>query len=198
MDRFDYAYLGVPPWDIGRPQGEIVRLAERGEISGKALDVGCGTGENVLYLARRGREVWGLDAVPAAIERARQKAMRRQVSARFVVANALDVQLADLEADESTAFETVLDCGLFHTFSDEERSHFADNLSRLLTPKGNYFMLSFSEREPGNWGPRRVSQSEIRATFADAWKINYIREATFETNLEQGEVQAWLTSISHT
>ncbi|MCI4360693.1 MAG: class I SAM-dependent methyltransferase, partial [Thermoplasmata archaeon] len=71
---FNDAYLGQPPWDIGGPQPEVVRLAEENEFSGDVLDIGCGTGENALELARRGMTVWGLDAAPRAIDRARVKA----------------------------------------------------------------------------------------------------------------------------
>jgi SAM-dependent methyltransferase len=69
---FETAYEGQPPWDIGGPQPEIVRLAEEGAIRGVVLDVGCGTGENALYLDGRGCDVWGIDFIPKAIERARE------------------------------------------------------------------------------------------------------------------------------
>jgi 2-polyprenyl-3-methyl-5-hydroxy-6-metoxy-1,4-benzoquinol methylase len=74
---FEKAYDGQAPWDIGGPQPEIVRLAEAGAIRGVVLDVGCGTGENALYLAGRGLDVWGIDFIPKAIERARDKALQR-------------------------------------------------------------------------------------------------------------------------
>lgn len=76
MDIFNFnsAYDGIPPWDIGRPQMEIIQLAENGEISGRVLDAGCGTGENALYLASLGFEVWGIDGAPSAIEKAKEKA----------------------------------------------------------------------------------------------------------------------------
>jgi len=73
QDFFNSIYKGIPPWDIGRPQKEIIRLAKDGEISGRVLDVGCGTGENALYLAGLGFEVWGIDAAPAAIKKAKRR-----------------------------------------------------------------------------------------------------------------------------
>ena len=77
LEIFEKAYQGEAPWDIGEPQPEIVRLAESGAIEGKVLDIGCGTGENALYLAERGHEVWGIDFIATAIERARDKAQQR-------------------------------------------------------------------------------------------------------------------------
>jgi 2-polyprenyl-3-methyl-5-hydroxy-6-metoxy-1,4-benzoquinol methylase len=73
MNFFDSAYKDIPPWDIGRPQKEFIRLAEDGEISGRVLDVGCGTGENALYLAHLGFEVWGIDGAPSAIKKQKRR-----------------------------------------------------------------------------------------------------------------------------
>jgi 2-polyprenyl-3-methyl-5-hydroxy-6-metoxy-1,4-benzoquinol methylase len=190
MNFFDSAYKGIPPWDIGRPQKEIIRLAEDGEISGTVLDAGCGTGDNALYLASLGFEVWGVDAADSAIKKAKEKAKEREISVNFLVCDALRLQLLQ------NKFNTVIDCGLFHVFLDEERPIFAASLSSALYPGGKYFMLCFSEHEPGSYGPRRVTQAEIRATFDKGWKINYIREAEFETAFGPHDVKAWLSSIT--
>ncbi len=190
MNFFNSAYEGTPPWDIGRPQKELIRLAADGEISGRVLDAGCGTGENSLYLAHLGFEVWGIDAVPSAIKKAKEKAKERGITMNFLVSDALKLQLLQ------TKFDTVIDCGLFHVFSDEERPIFAASLYSALYPYGKYFMLCFSEHEPGTYGPRRVTQVEIRAAFSKGWKINYIREAEFETTFSSKGVKAWMSSIS--
>lgn len=73
MNFFNSAYEGTPPWDIGRPQKEFIKLAADREISGRVLDVGVGTGENALYLAHLGFEVWGIDAAPSAIKKQRRR-----------------------------------------------------------------------------------------------------------------------------
>ncbi len=190
MDFFNSAYEGTPPWDIGRPQKEFIRLAEDGEISGKVLDVGCGTGENALYLAHLGLEVWGIDSALSAIKKARDKAKKRGTIVNFLVSDALELQSLKNE------FDTIIDCGLFHVFSDEERPLYAESLSSALHPGGNYFMLCFSENEPGSYGPRRVTQAEIRTTFSKGWKVNYIREAELETMFGAEGVKAWLSSIA--
>ena len=154
------------------------------------LDVGCGTGENALYLAHLGFEVWGIDAAPTAIKKAKEKARKRGITVNFLVSDALKLQSL------RTNFDTIIDCGLFHVLSDEERPIFASSLASALFPGGKYFMLCFSEHEPGSYGPRRVAQAEIWATFGEGWKINYIREAEFETRFGPEGIKAWLSSIT--
>ena len=187
-DLFEAAYLGIPPWDIGRSQPAIMRLAETGQITGLVLDIGCGTGENVLYLAEHGFVAAGIDGAPTAIRKARAKAKQRGLKARFELADALDL------AVPKQPFETVIDSGLFHVFSDEDRAQFRDSLGRVVRRGGTYFLMCFSDEEPGDWGPRRVTQAEIRSVFRDGWRVNYIQPSTFETNL--GQSYAWLASIS--
>ncbi len=185
---FDSAYHGTPPWDIGRPQPEIVRLDRSGQLTGFVLDVGCGTGEHVLYLAGRGFEVMGVDSAPTAIKKARAKAKQRGVEATFVLGDALNLSIPNHR------FNTVIDMGLFHVFSDEERPRFRESLERVVRPGGTYFVLCFSEKEPGDWGPRRVTQAEIRSVFKDGWRTNYIEPSTIETI--GGHAEAWLASLT--
>jgi len=189
---FDPAYAaGVPPWDIGRPQPEFVRLAEAGEIRGDVLDVGCGTGENAMHLAGLGHRVWGVDSSPVAIEKAKAKTVRRGSKATFRAFDALELHRLGRK------FDTIIDSGLFHGFSDEGRELFTSNLAAALRSRGTYHMLCFSEHEPDSWGgPRRVTQAEIRFTFREGWRINYIREAEFETNIHPAGGRAWLSSIT--
>lgn len=186
-DLFESAYQETPPWDIGRAQPAIVRLAETGQITGSVLDVGCGTGENALYLAERGFATVGIDGAPTAIRKARAKAKARRIEVRFEIADALDLRLPE-------QFDTVIDSGLFHVFSDQERVRFRESLGRVVRPGGTYFLMCFSDRQPGDWGPRRVTQPEIRSVFHDGWHVTQIEPSAFETNL--GEAQAWLASIS--
>ena len=187
---FEWSYRsGVPPWDIGRPQPVIVELAEREAISGPVIDVGCGTGENALYLASRGLEVTGIDAAPTAIARARAKAQQRGLQAEFLVHDALELESL------GRSFETAIDCGLFHVFSDPDRRRFERSLRSILRPGGHYFLLCFSEDEPGDWGPRRVTQAEIRATFGAGWTIDSIEAARFDADFDDGAA-AWLASLT--
>jgi SAM-dependent methyltransferase len=188
---FDEAYKGSPPWDIGRPQAEFVRVASEGWIRGRVLDVGCGTGENVIFFAGLGHEVWGLDAAPLAIEKAREKAVERATKAKFVLGDALRLDKL------VQRFDTVTDCGLFHVFSDDERRVYAKSLKAALNKSGTYIMLCFSDKESANWGgPRRVTRGEIREAFGHGWKINYVRAARFSTTFNDAGGRAWLSSVT--
>lgn len=174
--RFEIAYEGQPPWDIPGPQPVIVAQEAQGAIGPRVLDVGCGTGENALFLAARGHQVWGLDFVAIAIDRARVRATARKLNVHFEVGNALEL------AGLPELFDTVIDCGLFHTFTDEERPRYASSLSHVVRPGGHVHILCFSDREPPGPGPRRITQDEIRETFRDeGWTVESIREARFQT-----------------
>src|SRR5438445_2584018 len=151
---------------------------EEGEFRGRVLDAGCGTGEHTLMAAARGFDATGIDASPRAIEIAQRKAIDRDISARFLVWDAL--ALANLNEQ----FNTVLDSGLFHVFDDERRAQYVQSLASVVKPGGTYLMCCFSEREPGDWGPRRVTQDEIRASFADGWRVEAIAAKDFELVLD--------------
>jgi cyclopropane fatty-acyl-phospholipid synthase-like methyltransferase len=189
---FEEMYNGPapPPWDIGRPQGAFVRLEEQGKVGKRVLDVGCGTGENVLHMAERGHEAWGIDGAPTAVRLAREKAAARGLAARFEEGSVLE-----LEALRQT-FDTVIDSGLFHTLSDEQRPVFAASVRAVLERRGHYMLLCFSEHEPGDWGPRRVTQGEIRRTFGDGWEVESIDPSVFEDTFSGSEgPRAWLAQV---
>jgi 2-polyprenyl-3-methyl-5-hydroxy-6-metoxy-1,4-benzoquinol methylase len=188
--NFDSFYEGAPPWDIGRPQKEFVQLEEAGEIVGSVLDVGCGTGENALFLASQGHTVWGIDFSPIAIKNAQSKAERRKLNVNFLLWDALDLH------NLGKAFDNIIDSGLFHVLSNTERLLFVTNLAAVLSPGGTYFMLCFSDLEPGTYGPRRVTQAEIRGSFERPWRINYIKSAQKEARHHPDGIRAWLSSIS--
>ena len=164
---------GDAPWDIGEPQPEMVALEDAGTFGPRVLDVGCGTGETALFLASRGHDVTGVDAVPDAIETAQARATERHLDVCFRAADVLEV-LPELIGK----FHAVVDVGFFHALSDEQRADFAAKLADRLAPGGVYAMLCFSDRVPGAWGPRRVSEAEIRDVFAgDAWRVREVRAA---------------------
>lgn len=188
---WDAPYAGTPPWDIGRPQQPFVALADDGHLTGTVLDLGCGTGEQALLAAERGARVTGVDLSPTAIARARAKADERNLEADFFVHDALEVDTL------GRTFDVVLDMGFFHVLSDADRSRLADVLRRVMAPGGVYFLLCFSDKVPGDAGPRRIRQDEIRATFADGFDVEAIDEAFIAATFMDEPVPAWLGRIRH-
>jgi SAM-dependent methyltransferase len=192
LSSWEDAYKTVPPWDVGRPQPAFVELVRIGELNrGKVLDVGCGTGENALYLAEKGFAATGVDLTNRAIIAARAKAAERKLKVDFQEGNVLSLDFKD------GVFDNVIDSGLFHTFPDDDRPVYVREIARVLAQKGKYFMLCFSDKEPTNWGgPRRVTREEIESTFSPLFKISYIRDTLFATRFHINGGKAYLTSAT--
>ena len=195
-EQFESMYQATAPWDIAGPQPSFVGLEEAGAIQGSVLDAGCGTGENALYLASRGHEVWGIDFVPLAIERAQAKVLERGLDVRFQVGDALKLEKIGRQ------FDTVIDCGLFHTFNDEDRASYVAGLRKVLRPGGQFHMMCFSDQEPGSEGPRRITRQEIIDSFSDGWALKALRDTKFETvdhpgapQFSPGGPRAWLVTL---
>jgi cyclopropane fatty-acyl-phospholipid synthase-like methyltransferase len=187
-----YTASNAAPWDIGRPQPVFVRLAERGLLSGRVLDCGCGTGEQALLAASHGADAMGIDVSVRAIEQARAKGAERGLNARFEVADALRLE------DLSLTFDVVIDSGVFHVFDDKDRARYVASLASAVRDGGYCHLICFSDQQPGNFGPRRVRQDELRAAFSDGWRMASIEAATFELNesgLGISSAQAWLAAI---
>jgi cyclopropane fatty-acyl-phospholipid synthase-like methyltransferase len=188
----DDLYASPPPWDIGRPQPAFRALADAGAVAGRVLDVGCGTGEHTLMAATLGLDATGVDLASAALESARAKARDRGLTARFLRHDAR--RLADL----GESFDTVLDCGLFHVFGTDDRGAYVDGLRSVLAPGGHYFMLGFSDRQPGDTGPHRLTRDEITASFSEGWQLDTIEPATIDISTDPAGVRAWLVAATRT
>ncbi len=191
---FTSAYAGQAPWDIGRPQKALLDIADR--VTGSVLDAGCGTGENALYLASRGHKVTGIDFLAEPIDRARQKAAERGLTATFLVMDALALK------DLPEVFDSAIDSGLFHVFSDADRQRYVEGLATVLKPGGRLFLLCFSDQEPGTQGPRRVSRREIEEAFGTGWSVESIEPTRFEVRSDlkdiifsDGGPKAWLATV---
>ena len=136
--------------------------------------------------AAAGYEAVGIDASPTAIARAREKAAERSLEVRFEVADALDLAVV------ATTFDTVLDCGLFHVFDDDERARFVPSLAGVMRSGGRYALLCFSDKQPGDWGPRRITEAELRRTFADGWRVDAIdRRGSRSPSATKGRRRGW-------
>jgi ubiquinone/menaquinone biosynthesis C-methylase UbiE len=156
------------------------------------LDAGCGSGENALEIAARGIEVTGVDVAPSAIRQAQEKAAGRGISATFVVADALHLDRL------GRTFRSVLDCGLFHSFDDDERAAYVESLSAVTVPGGALHLLCFSDLARLDGGPRHITQSELRASFRSGWNVVSIEADRLQTNFDSSGVPAWLARIERT
>jgi len=153
-DRATFAelYAGEAPWDIGKPQSPFVKIVDR--VLSPLLDAGCGTGENALFFAERGCKVTVIDFLEEPIRRARQKAEERGFAVQFQVLDALELQSllddAPSEDDEEARppFASIIDCGLFHVFSDEDRSRYVRAVGEVIEAGGRVFLMCFSDAEP--------------------------------------------------
>jgi cyclopropane fatty-acyl-phospholipid synthase-like methyltransferase len=183
VDRatFENLYGGPAPWDIGKPQRQFTAVADR--VTGPVLDIGCGTGEHALFFAARGLRVTGIDFVEEAIRRARAKAAERGLAVEFLVKDATTLD------DWGQRFATVIDCGLFHVFSDDDRRRYVEGLARVVKPGGRLFLMCFSDEEPGTEGPRRVSRQELYDAFADGWEVESVQPVQIEVHPEFTEVK---------
>jgi SAM-dependent methyltransferase len=181
---------GPPPWDIGRPQPAVVRLAAEGGFTGAVLDAGCGTGENALHLAALGLPVLGVDVAESAVAIARAKAADRGLDVAFAAADAFALEQL------GRRFATVLDCGLFHTFDGEERPRYVASLASVTEPAGTLYVLCFSDEGPDP-GPHPVSQDVLRAAFnpGTGWTVAAIEPDRVQTSFHDHGAPAWLATI---
>jgi cyclopropane fatty-acyl-phospholipid synthase-like methyltransferase len=191
---FENFYAGTPPWEIGKPRRQFTAVANR--VTSPVLDAGCGTGEHALYFAARGHQATGIDFVAEAIQRARRKAAERGLTVEFLVKDATALQ------DWPRRFATVIDCGLFHVFSDVDRRRYVRGLAHVVQPGGQLFLMCFSDEEPGTDGPRRVSCRELSDAFADGWEVESLQRCQIEVNPEftemkfsEGGPKAWFAII---
>jgi len=176
-------------WDIGEPQPVVIELERAGRLRGKVLDIGCGTGENALYLASRGYSVVGLDGSAGALVHARAKARRRGIHAVFAQADAREL------TGFSGQFDTVIDSGLLHTFSDADRTRYLGALGRSCRPGARVHILAISDAAPLGPGPRRLTEQQLRESFTSGWDIEELRRVHMRGKLPgyaPAELPSWL------
>ncbi|WP_203958032.1 class I SAM-dependent methyltransferase [Planotetraspora mira] len=182
---------GPAPWDIDRPQPAIVRLASEGGFAGAVLDVGCGTGDNALHVASLGFPVLGVDVAETALAIAREKAADRGIAAEFAVADAFRLERL------GRRFETVLDCGMFHTCDGDERPRYVASLASVTEHGGTLYVLCFSDEGPDT-GPHPVSREELRAAFdpGNGWNVAAVEPDRVQTRYHGDDgAPAWFATI---
>jgi len=187
---FDKLYRGEPvfeggpapsgvPWDVRQAQPRLMELEALGGFSGDVLDIGCGLGDNAIYLASRGHSVTGLDGSPAAIEEARRRAAAAGVIVSFDVADA--TKLTGYEG----RFDTVVDSALYHCLDDEGRQAYTAALYRATRPGARLHLSCFSDGNiNGVIAPMgAVPESNIRDTLtANGWRIDFLGPTTYLGN----------------
>ena len=181
---------GPAPWDVGRPQPPIVRVASEGGFAGPVLDAGCGTGENTLHVASQGLSVLGVDVAETALAIAREKAESRGIDAEFAIADAFHLERLDRK------FQTVMDCGLFHTFNADERPLYVASVASVTEHGGTVYVLCFSDEGPDT-GPHPISQADLRAVFnpGTGWNIAAIEPDRVLTRFHENGAPAWFATI---
>jgi len=188
---WDASYQDGPaPWDIGRPQPTIVRLVAEGGFAGAVLDAGCGTGENALEVALLGLSVLGVDVAETALAIARAKAADRGIKVEFAAADAFQLERLGRK------FETVLDCGLFHTFDGDERPEYVASLASVTEHGGTLYVLCFSDHGPDT-GPHPISEEELSAAFTPSvgWGVASIEPDRLQTRFHEDGAPAWFATI---
>lgn len=177
--NFHEAYQsGVMPWDSGIAPPELVAVIEGSQAlpPGYALDLGCGTGTNSLYLARHGWQVSGIDFVAAAIERAREKLAHESNlagSATFWHSDVTRLETLPLEQ----AYTLVFDLGCLHSIPLDARPRYAQGVIRLAAPRALYMLYGFSPRAPEHGGPKGISRPEVQALFGAAFTLEHSEDS---------------------
>jgi SAM-dependent methyltransferase len=182
---------GPAPWDVGRPQPTVARLALEGRFAGTVLDAGCGTGENSLLVAALGLPVLGVDVAETALSMAREKAAERGIAAEFEWADALRLELL------GRRFDTVLDCGLFHSFDGRERLEYVASVASVAAKGATLYVLCFSD-VGSDTGPHPVSRDELAAPFGpgSGWDVAAIEPDRVLTRFHDDRgAPAWLATI---
>nr|WP_269810481.1 class I SAM-dependent methyltransferase [Kineosporia rhizophila] len=171
------------PWNIGGPQPAVRALADRDALGGHVLDIGCGLGDNALYLASKGLQVTGVDISPVAIECAQEKAEKVGLDVRFVAADAFGL------AEAGVRYDTVLDSAFFHTLPRTEIPAYLALLDAITQERAQLHLFTFAtELTPDFPGPRRSSAVELRTDFEATWKIHSISSARYSSSLPAAAV----------
>lgn len=171
----DHYRDGFLPWDTGLPSSELQLAVSRHSIKPcRALEIGCGTGTNCVWLAQQGFQVTGVDVAPLAVERAEKRAQAEGAKVRFLLADVL--QLPDLGG----TFEFFFDRGCYHAVRREAPDQYAPAVARQLNPGARGLILTGNAREPHTPGPPVVTEEQIRAELGVAFQILDLHEFRFD------------------
>lgn len=183
LSFFNAVYNAAAPWDIGTVQPAMAALLSSYPPRGPVLDLGCGSGDLAIYLARLGYQVTGIDFVEKAIAQAQEKASKLPTD----IAHRLTFQVGDASrpSELGKRFGAIVDSGFFHLFDPDEVDLLIDELAATLLPFGQYYMHEFDVEFPVPNMPRRITAEEIEARFTmeRGWQIKAIQPAEFHSRV---------------
>ena len=200
-DAFFEAYAAErgAPWDVGRPQPAVLDAIARGWFArGPVLDAGCGTGVNLEpILKATSHDMVAVDCVPMAVEQARERIRRVGMSERVTFGTcdlrAFDPETSEVAGIEPNRFGGILDSGVLHVFSDQDRLRYLRGLACAATAEASLVVLVFSDRETRPHGPRRMTESELRTLLpATGWWIRDLLPHHYQSHPHPGGAEAWL------
>jgi SAM-dependent methyltransferase len=172
---WDAAYLVGPPWDTGEPPSELIEFVDEGKLEpGSVLDIGCGTGTSVVFLASRGFEASGLDISRVAIRKAKTKAARRNVDCCFYRLDFTDPK--ELALAGLREFDLLIDNGCYHSLSPDDRERYADSLLRVSRLGTVYLLWGFLQGSRLGFGPPGIEYNEAQDRFSENFRILEKRE----------------------
>lgn len=175
--------VAVVPWDIGQPQPAVVDCERAGVFGGEVLDLGCGRGDNALFLAERGHRVLGIDSSPAAVEQALAR-VRGEAAVEFEVADATALP------GYAGRFGSALDSALYHCLDEQQRVEYLAALHRACAPGARLCLVCFSDAVPDEMpGPYRIGADELRRTLGRGWDVQRLESASYTTAFTREHVR---------
>ena len=159
--------VGITPWDREQIPQPVTELADELAASpGRALDVGCGTGRDAVYLAGRGWTVAGVDGVERALGSARERSRKAGVEVSWALGDVTRLESLGI----GDGFDLILDRGCFHGLTEEERRRCAAGMTASAAPGARLLLYAFAPRGRG-LGPRGVTPEQLASHFQDGWEL---------------------------
>src|ERR1700752_3198940 len=178
--------VATPPWDTKAPKENVIAWQESGWVHGDVLDIGCGLGDNAIYLAKNGHNVTGLDISPTALITAERRAKDAGVDVKFAVTDSTKLE------GYTGAFDTIVDSGMFHCLDDDGKRSYAAAAHRATRPGATLLLSCFSDANPFDeeWPRPAVSEETLRDVLGGAgWDIQSLEPASWQREIDGSQVE---------